>query len=217
MMKILLLGPPGGGKDTQAKFLMAQYHIPQISTGDILRENISNNTNLGLQAKTFMDSGKLVPDNLILDMMKLELTSSKYKNGFILDGFPRTIAQAMGLDTILEQLSSSLDAIIVLKVHDEKIIERMSGRRVHPPSGRVYHIKYNPPKIENQDNETGEPLIIRSDDNPKTVKERLSVYHQQTKPLIEYYGHKNTLIEIDASIDIESVKTDIKNKLLKNK
>ena len=212
-MKILLLGPPGGGKGTQAQFLMEQYNISQISTGDILRNNIKQNTDLGLQAHAFMNAGKLVPDDLILNMMKSELISSKYNNGFILDGFPRTIAQAIGLDAILNELSSQLDAIIVLKIDDEKIIERMTGRRVHPASGRVYHIKYNPPKIENQDNQTGEPLIIRSDDNAETVKERLNVYHQQTKPLVEYYSKKNTLIEIDASDDIESVKANIKNQL----
>ena len=215
-MKILLLGPPGGGKGTQAKFLMEQYNIFQISTGDILRDNIDNHSDLGNKAKVFMELGKLVPDNLILDMMKTELISSKYKNGFILDGFPRTIAQAVGLDAILDQISSSLDAIIVLKIKDVKIIKRMTGRRIHPQSGRVYHIKYNPPKIDETDDVTGEPLIIRSDDNVDTVKERLNVYHKQTKPLIEYYNKKNTLIEIDASGDIESVKTDIENKLIKN-
>ena len=209
-MRILLLGPPGGGKGTQSKFLMEKFNIPQISTGDMLRAHVSNNTELGKQAKEFMDKGELVTDSLILDMMAIRFKDTDCKNGYILDGFPRTIAQAEGLDKLLIKINQKLDYVIVINVNDDEIVERMGGRRMHPSSGRVYHIKYNPPKNKGKDDVTNEDLIIRDDDKENTVRNRLTVYHTQTKPLIEYY-HKN-VISIDGSQKIE----DVKNNILKN-
>jgi len=210
-MRILLLGPPGGGKGTQSKFLMEEYNIPQISTGDMLRAHVKNDTTLGKKAKEFMDKGELVTDSLIFDMMILRFEEGDCKNGFILDGFPRNIAQAKGLDLLLEKINQKLDHVIVINVIDDDIVERMGGRRVHLQSGRTYHIKYNPPKKQNLDDKTNEPLIIRDDDKEKTVRNRLSVYHNQTKPLIEFY--KDSVINIDGSQKIQAVKHKILNKL----
>jgi len=210
-MRILLLGPPGGGKGTQSKFLMEKFKIPQISTGDMLRAHISNNTELGKQAKEFMDKGELVTDSLILNMMKLRFQKTDCNEGYILDGFPRTIAQAEGLDLLLKTINHKLDYVIVINVNDDEIVERMGGRRMHPGSGRVYHIKYNPPKNEGKDDITNENLIIRDDDKEETVRNRLTVYHNQTKPLITYY-HKN-IISIDGSQEIENVKNNILKKI----
>ena len=210
-MRILLLGPPGGGKGTQSKFLMEKFDIPQISTGDMLREHVNKNTDLGKKAKEFMDKGELVTDSLIFDMMIVRFEVGDCKNGFILDGFPRTIAQAQGLDILLEKIKQELNYVIVIDVVDDDIVERMGGRRMHPSSGRVYHIKYNPPKNEGKDDVTNEDLIIRDDDKEETVRNRLTVYHNQTKPLIEYYN-KN-VITIDGSQAIKTVKNNILNKL----
>tara|TARA_B100000676_G_C18047331_1_gene828875 strand:- start:927 stop:1562 length:636 start_codon:yes stop_codon:yes gene_type:complete len=210
-MRILLLGPPGGGKGTQSKFLMEQFNIPQISTGDMLREHVKKNTVLGKKAKEFMDKGELVTDSLILDMMEIRFKDSDCKNGFILDGFPRTIIQAQGLDKLFDKTNQKLDHVIVINVKDDDIVERMGGRRVHLQSGRTYHVIYNPPKNENLDDKTNEPLIIRDDDKEKTVRNRLSVYHKQTKPLIEFYS-KN-VINIDGSKKIQTVKHNILNEL----
>jgi adenylate kinase len=210
-MRILLLGPPGGGKGTQSKFLMEQYNIPQISTGDMLRAHVKNDTNLGKKAKEFMDKGELVTDSLILDMMEIRFKEKDCEKGFILDGFPRTIIQAQGLEKLFEKTNQKLDHVIVINVVDNDIVERMGGRRVHPQSGRTYHIKYNPPKKQNLDDKTNEPLIIRDDDKEKTVRNRLSVYHNQTKPLIEFY--KDSVINIDGSQKIQAVKHKILNEL----
>ena len=210
-MRILLLGPPGGGKGTQSKFLMAQYNIPQISTGDMLRSHVKNDTSLGKKAKEFMDKGELVTDSLILDMMEIRFKERDCEKGFILDGFPRTIIQAQGLEKLFQKTNQKLDHVIVINVQDNHIVERMGGRRVHPQSGRTYHIKYNPPKKQNLDDKTNEPLIIRDDDKEKTVRNRLLVYHNQTKPLIEFY--KNSVINIDGSQNIQSVKHNILNEL----
>ena len=196
-MKILLIGPPGGGKGTQAKKLMLKFDIPQISTGDMLREHVKKMTSLGVKAKKFMDNGELVTDSIILDMMKERLAQSDCTNGYILDGFPRTIPQAKGLDILLEQLNSPLDKAVVIDVDDNSIVERMGGRRVHPSSGRVYHIKFNPPKDKDKDDITGEPLIIRQDDKKETVLKRLEIYHEITSPLIKYYTKKNILTTIN--------------------
>ena len=211
-MRILLLGPPGGGKGTQSKFLMDEFDIPQISTGDMLRAHVKKNTELGKKAKDFMDKGELVTDLLILDMMEIRVKDYDCKNGYILDGFPRTIAQAEGLDKLLLKINQKLDYVIVINVNDDEIVERMGGRRMHPESGRVYHIKYNPPKNENKDDITNEPLIIRKDDKEDTVRNRLLVYHQQTKPLINYY--KNNVIKIDGSQSIKNVKDSLLKKIL---
>jgi len=210
-MKILLLGPPGGGKGTQSKFLMEEYNIPQISTGDMLRAHVQNQTELGNKAKEFMDKGELVTDSLILDMMEIRFKDKDCKNGFILDGFPRTIAQAEGLDKLFEKTNQKLDHAIVIEVDDDEIVDRMGGRRMHPSSGRVYHIKYNPPKNMNKDDITNEDLIIRDDDKEHTVRNRLEVYHNQTKPLIEYY--KKIVCKVDGSQPIQSVKHNILNLL----
>jgi|TARA_B110000467_G_scaffold156859_1_gene170857 adenylate kinase len=210
-MRILLLGPPGGGKGTQSKFLMEEYGIPQISTGDMLRAHVSRNTNLGIQAKEAMDKGELVSDSLILGMMEIRFKDTDCKKGFILDGFPRTIAQAKGLDVLLNKINQELNYVILINVNDNDIVNRMGGRRMHSNSGRVYHIKYNPPKIEGKDDITNEDLIIREDDKEKTVRNRLIVYQNQTKPLIEYYNEN--MIIIDGSQPIQTVKNNIINKL----
>lgn len=210
-MRILLLGPPGGGKGTQSKFLMEQFDIPQISTGDMLRSHVTNNTKLGIKAKEFMDKGELVTDSLILDMMELRFKDSDCNNGFILDGFPRTIKQAEGLDVLFSKINQKLDYVIVIDVDDDEIVKRMSGRRMHPESGRVYHIKYNPPKNEDKDDITNEDLIIREDDKEETVRNRLQVYHKQTKPLINYYN-KN-IFKVKGSSPIQTVKNNILNHL----
>jgi len=210
-MRILLLGPPGGGKGTQSKFLMEQFDIPQISTGDMLRSNVTNNTKLGIKAKEFMNKGELVTDSLILDMMELRFKDSDCNNGFILDGFPRTIKQAEGLDVLFSKINKKLDHVIVIDVDDDEIVKRMSGRRMHPKSGRVYHIKYNPPKNEDKDDITNEDLIIRKDDKEETVRNRLQVYHKQTKPLINYYN-KN-VFKVKGSDPIQTVKNNILNHL----
>ena len=210
-MRILLLGPPGGGKGTQSKFLMEEYGIPQISTGDMLRAHVSRNTTLGIQAKQAMDKGELVSDSLILGMMEIRFKDADCKKGFILDGFPRTITQAKGLDVLLDKINQELNYVILINVNDNNIVNRMGGRRMHPNSGRVYHIEYNPPKIEGKDDITNEDLIIRDDDKEKTVRNRLNVYQNQTKPLIEYYN-KNMII-IDGAQPIQTVKNNITNKL----
>lgn len=212
-MKILLIGPPGGGKGTQAKKLSSKFNIPQVSTGDMLRDHVKKMSKLGIKAKEFMDQGELVPDELILKMMKSKLSDDNCKNGYILDGFPRTLPQAKGLDSLLDNIDSNLDKVIIIKVDDDVIIDRMGGRRVHKNSGRIYHIKYNPPKNEGLDDITNEPLSIRSDDKKETVKNRLKIYHDLTKPLINFYNLKNILFEVDGENGIEDVFSSIINKL----
>ena len=214
-MKILLIGPPGGGKGTQAKVLIEKYKIPQISTGDMLREHVKKLTPLGQKAKNYMENGELVPDSLILDMMELRLNDKDCINGYILDGFPRTIPQAEGLDFLLEKLNHNLDNVIIIDVPDDRIVQRMSGRRVHLDSGRVYHILFNPPKKENIDDFTGEKLSIRKDDEEGTVRKRLDIYHNTTKPLIKFYNKKNILNSINGDDEIENVSKEIA-KILNN-
>ena len=209
-MKVLLIGPPGGGKGTQAKLMVENFKIPQISTGDMLREHVNNLTSLGENAKEYMDSGKLVPDNLILGMMKHRLKKNDCINGYILDGFPRTIPQAIGLDKLLKSLNHNLNKVIALDVDDDLIIERMGGRRVHLSSGRVYHVKFNPPKNENKDDITNEKLSIRKDDEVKTVKQRLNIYHEQTSPIVNYYDKKNILSKINGNDSIKKIHSCIK-------
>jgi len=204
-MRILLLGPPGGGKGTQAKFIEEKLSIPQISTGDMLRENMKNRTPLGLDAKPLYEKGELIPDDVILGMMKVRLVQSDCNNGYILDGFPRTIPQAEGLNILLKELNQNLDAVVVIQVDDDIIVDRMGGRRVHSASGRVYHLKYNPPLIENKDDETGEDLIIRLDDKEDTVRKRLQIYHSDTKPLINFYNLMDIVSYVDGENNIEDV------------
>ena len=182
-MKIILLGAPGAGKGTQAQFIMNKFGIPQISTGDMFRAAIKAGTELGKQAKALMDEGKLVPDELTVALVKDRISQPDCANGFLLDGFPRTIPQA----DALKESGVKIDYVLEFDVPDEVIVERMSGRRVHQASGRSYHIVYNPPKVEGKDDVTGEDLIIRADDKPETVLDRLAVYHKQTSPLIDYY------------------------------
>ena len=210
-MNIILIGPPGAGKGTQAKFITENNNIPQISTGDMLRYNVSNKTILGMNAVKFMDAGELVPDNIILDMMKDRMQKDDCKNGFILDGFPRTTIQAEGLTQLLNELNIKIDYILVLSINDDIIVERMSGRRLHPESGRVYHIKYNPPKKIDFDDITNEKLIIRDDDQESTVRKRLEVYHEQTKPIIDYYKKYNMTHNIMGDDTIDSIKQQINN------
>ncbi|MBE0622975.1 MAG: adenylate kinase [Burkholderiales bacterium] len=184
-MRFILLGPPGAGKGTQASFISKKYGIPQISTGDMLRAAIKAGSELGMKAKKLMDAGQLVPDDVILDLVKRRIAEPDCAGGFLFDGFPRTLTQAEAM----KNAGLQIDYVLEIAVPDEEIIQRMSGRRVHPASGRTYHIKFNPPKIADKDDITGEPLILRQDDQPETVKERLHVYHAQTQPLIEYYSN----------------------------
>ena len=183
-MRILLLGLPGAGKGTQAQYLSSKYSIPQISTGDMLRAAAQEGTALGKQAKDYMDRGALVPDPLVIELVKDRVRHVDAANGFIFDGFPRTIAQAEAL----RAAGVRLDAVVELDVADEEILRRMSGRRVHPGSGRTYHIHFNPPKVEGKDDVTGEALVQRPDDLEETVRKRIEAYHTQTKPLVEYYS-----------------------------
>lgn len=185
-MRIILLGAPGAGKGTQAQFLMGKYGIPQISTGDMLRSAINAGTELGLAAKRVMDEGKLVSDDIIIGLVKERIAQDDCKDGFLLDGFPRTIPQA----DAMKDAGIVIDHVIEFDVPDDVIVERMGGRRVHPASGRVYHVVYNPPEVDGQDNVTGEALIIRDDDKEDTVRKRLGVYHEQTKPLVNYYSEE---------------------------
>jgi len=183
-MKIILLGPPGAGKGTQAESICERYDIPHISTGNMLREAVEAGTKLGLEAKSLMDAGILVSDDVIVGLVEERISSSDCSNGFLFDGFPRTIPQAEALI----QRNIDIDAVVEIDVPDQDIIDRMSGRRMHPASGRNYHVVYNPPKIEGKDDLTGEDLIQREDDKPETVKDRLRVYADQTSPLVEFYS-----------------------------
>ena len=182
-MRLILLGAPGAGKGTQANFIKEKYNIPQISTGDMLRAAIKAGTELGVAAKKVMDAGGLVSDDIMIGLVKDRLQADDCKNGYLFDGFPRTIAQA----DAMKDAGINVDYVLEIAVPDEAIVERMSGRRSHPASGRVYHIKFNPPKVDNVDDITGEPLVQRDDDKPETVMKRLSVYHNQTEVLLGYY------------------------------
>jgi len=182
-MRVILLGAPGAGKGTQAQFIKEQFNIPQISTGDMLRAAVKAGTPLGLEAKKVMDAGGLVSDDIILGLVKERIGEDDCANGFLFDGFPRTIPQAQAL---VEQ-GVDIDFVVEIDVDDEEIIERLSGRRVHPSSGRVYHVKYNPPKEDGKDDETGDDLVQRDDDKEETVRKRLEVYQSQTRPLVDFY------------------------------
>ncbi len=185
-MRVILLGAPGSGKGTQAQAITERYGIPQISTGDMLRAAVREGTELGLQAKKIMDQGLLVSDEIILGLIQERIKAPDCSKGFLLDGFPRTIAQADGL----EQMGIGIDHVVEFQVDDEEIVQRMSGRRVHLASGRSYHLRFNPPRVEGLDDVTGEPLIQRDDDSEGTVRKRLAVYHDQTLPLVSYYQKK---------------------------
>ena len=209
-MKIILLGPPGAGKGTQAEIICKNFSIPHISTGDMLREAIANETATGKLAKEIMDAGNLVSDDVIISLVKDRIKDQDCKNGFLFDGFPRTIPQA----DALENQEIFVNVVLELTLKDELIINRMSGRRVHQPSGRSYHLEFNPPEKDGVDDVTGEPLIQRDDDKPETVKNRLEVYWEQTNPLIVYYRSKSVqtnlkYIEIDGSKTLEKVSSQI--------
>lgn len=211
-MNLIILGPPGAGKGTQAAFIASEQNIPHISTGDMLREAIKNGTELGLQAKAVMDSGNLVSDELIIELVKERISQEDCKTGFLFDGFPRTIPQAEAL----QENNVDINGVIELVIADEEIIKRMSGRRIHLASGRTYHVDFNPPKKSGLDDETGEELIIRKDDEPETVKDRLKVYWTQTQPLIEYYSNfKNAsdfkYLTVDGTLTVEEIKNNIKD------
>lgn len=204
-MKIIMLGAPGAGKGTQAKMIAEKYAIPHISTGDIFRANIKNGTELGKEAKKYMDQGKLVPDELTVKILLDRVAQPDCANGYVLDGFPRTIPQAEVLDKALCELGDKIDYAINVDVPDENIVNRMGGRRACVGCGATYHVKYNAPKVENTCDTCGSDLIIRDDDKPETVQNRLSVYHEQTQPLIDFYEKQGVLRTVDGTVDMSDV------------
>ena len=204
-MKLIMLGAPGAGKGTQAKLIADKYQIPHISTGDIFRANIKDGTELGMKAKSYMDAGGLVPDELVIDLVVDRLTWEDAKNGYVLEGFPRTIPQAEALTKALAEKGEKIDAAIDIDVPDENIINRMGGRRACVSCGATYHIVNIPPKVEGKCDKCGADLILRDDDKPETVKNRLEVYHEQTQPLIDYYKAEGVLKEVDGTVDMNDV------------
>ena len=204
-MKIVMLGAPGAGKGTQAKMIAEKYGIPHVSTGDIFRANIKNGTELGKEAKQYMDQGKLVPDELTVKILLDRVAQDDCKNGYVLDGFPRTIPQANVLDEALTKLGDKIDYAVNVDVPDDNIINRMGGRRACVACGATYHIVYNAPKTEGICDVCGKELIIRDDDQPETVKNRLKVYHEQTQPLIDFYEGKGVLKSVDGTADMKDV------------
>ena len=211
-MNIILLGPPGAGKGTQAKKIQEHYKFPHISTGDILRENINNNTSLGLKAKSYMSRGELVPDELLITIIKDRLAKKDCQNGFMLDGYPRTIPQADALQMILTESGEMIDAVLNISVDDEELINRLSGRRMCK-CGASYHILFNPPAQADVCNLCEGKLYQREDDKPETIRNRLNVYKKQTQPLINYYANKKILKTIDGSKDIQQIFEEIKKVL----
>ena len=214
-MKMILLGAPGAGKGTQAKFLTETYDIPQISTGDMLRAAVKAESDMGLKVKSVMESGGLVTDDIIIGLVKERITEDDCAEGFLFDGFPRTIPQAEAM----EDAGVEIDAVLEIDVPDDEIVRRLSGRRVHLDSGRVYHVDFNPPAKEGLDDVTGEPLVLRKDDEEDTVRKRLSLYHEQTKPLVNFYQEmekktgKMRFIKIDGTRSINEIVADIKQSL----
>lgn len=214
ILKIIMLGAPGAGKGTQAIKIADKYGIPQISTGDIFRKHIKNQTELGMKAKGYMDQGLLVPDELVVDLVMDRIIEDDCLKGYILDGFPRTIPQAVALDEALSQRNLKLDYVINIEIPDEKIINRMAGRRACINCGATYHIKYTPTKVDNICDICGGETVLREDDKPETVNRRLEIYHEQTQPLIDYYKKQNLLVEIDGTTNPEVVFGDIVSKLV---
>lgn len=208
-MRIILLGPPGAGKGTQAQFIKERLDIPQISTGDMLRAAVSSGSELGNRVKAVMDSGALVSDDIIIALVKERITHEDCKNGFLFDGFPRTIPQAEAMDAA----GVAIDAVVEIQVEDEELVKRITGRRVHPGSGRVYHVSYNPPRVADIDDVTGEALEQREDDNEATVRERIAVYNEQTEPLVAYYQSKDgkglRYIRVNGLGDVASIQQAI--------
>ena len=208
-MKIIMLGAAGAGKGTQAKKIAEKYQIPHISTGDIFRSNIKEGTELGMKAKAYMDQGGLVPDELTIGMLMDRIQKDDCKNGYVLDGFPRTIPQAESLTNALNERNQKIDYAVNVDVPDENIVNRMSGRRACLSCGATYHIVYKPSKVEGICDVCGDKLVLRDDDKPETVKKRLSVYHDQTQPLIDYYKEAGVLANVDGTQDMEKVFSDI--------
>ena len=208
-MKIVMLGAPGAGKGTQAKMIAEKYTIPHISTGDIFRANIKEGTPLGLEAKSYMDQGKLVPDELTVKILLDRVAKDDCKNGYVLDGFPRTIPQANVLKEALEKQNDKIDYAINVDVPDENIVRRMSGRRACVTCGATYHVEHVPPKTEGICDKCGSNLILRDDDKPETVLNRLKIYHEQTQPLIDFYNNEGILKEVDGTIDVKDVFANI--------
>lgn len=208
-MKIIMLGAPGAGKGTQAKMIAEKYGVPHISTGDIFRANIKNGTQLGMEAKQYMDKGLLVPDELTVKILLDRVAQDDCKNGYVLDGFPRTIPQAQVLDKALTELGDKIDYAIDVDVPDENIVKRMGGRRACLSCGATYHIEHVPPKTEGICDTCGQELVLRDDDKPETVQNRLNVYHEQTQPLIEFYKEKGVLRTVDGTLDMKDVFADI--------
>lgn len=204
-MKIIMLGAPGAGKGTQAKMIAEKYSVPHISTGDIFRANIKNGTELGMEAKKYMDQGLLVPDELTVKILLDRVANDDCKNGYVLDGFPRTIPQAQVLDKALTELGDKIDFAINVEVPDENIIKRMGGRRACLTCGATYHIEHVPPKTEGICDTCGKELVLRDDDKPETVKNRLDVYHKQTQPLIDFYSAKGVMKSVDGTVDMKDV------------
>jgi adenylate kinase len=209
-MNIILLGPPGAGKGTQAKRLIDQYHIPQVSTGDMLREALKEGTPLGLEAKKYMDQGALVPDSVVIGLVKERIQKSDAKNGYMLDGFPRTVAQAQALDGILGDLSQKIDHVVSVEVPNSELMGRLTGRRTCRQCGAGFHVIFDPPKAEGKCDKCGGELYQRSDDNETTVKSRLDTYEAQTKPLIDYYEDQGKLRHIDGVGKMDDILTRIK-------
>ena len=204
-MKIIMLGAPGAGKGTQAKKIAAKYQIPHISTGDIFRANIKNGTELGKKAKTYMDQGLLVPDELVVDLVADRVKQGDCKNGYVLDGFPRTIPQAESLEKALAERGQKIDFALNVDVPDENIVKRMGGRRACITCGATYHIQFAPPKKDGVCDKCGSELVLRDDDKPETVQKRLAVYHEQTKPLIGYYEQTGILATVDGTQEMDQV------------
>ena len=208
-MKIIMLGAPGAGKGTQAKMIADKCNVPHISTGDIFRANIKNGTELGSKAKAYMDKGLLVPDELVCDLVVDRIQQDDCKDGYILDGFPRTIPQAHALEDALNAIGQKVDFALDIEVPDANIIDRMAGRRACVGCGATYHVLFNPTKVEGVCDVCGEKLILRDDDKPETVQNRLNVYHDQTKPLIDFYAERNVLAEVDGTQSMDKVFSDI--------
>ncbi|CDZ75239.1 Adenylate kinase [Peptoniphilus sp. ING2-D1G] len=208
-MRLVILGPPGAGKGTQAEFIINKYSIPHISTGDIFRENIKNGTELGKKAKSYMDQGALVPDQVVIEIVQDRISRDDCKDGFLLDGFPRTVAQAVSLDAELDKLGTKLDKVINIDVDSSILVERAVGRRICKTCGATYHIKFNPPKNEGFCDKDNTPLIQRDDDVEETVQKRINVYVNQTVPLLDYYSAQGLLVNIDGSKEIKIVSEDI--------
>lgn len=204
-MKLVILGPPGAGKGTQAESIIEKYNIPHISTGDIFRENINNETELGKKAKGYMDKGLLVPDEVVIEIVEDRLQRDDCKDGFLLDGFPRTVQQAVSLDAMLDRMGTKLDRVINIEVDPKILVERAVGRRICKTCGATYHVKFNPPKVEGVCDKDGTPLIQRADDTEETVSTRIQVYLDQTTPLIDYYKAQSLLLNVDGEQEISEV------------